>query len=167
MILNSKSFNLVINKAKTFTLNISGFPFVVSWFQNIRIPYIKMTISVLKLIQRLIITINVKKIKITFINSLIKLHTYATGTISIRKIIITSLMRLIQNTIITIKVPYVAITNIMKQKLRIILFSLKIPKVVITGSFLLGIFNYLSVFDPQYLSDLDNVTLESMDATYS
>jgi len=166
MITNYKSFNLVIKNTKSFVLNIYGFSYITSWLFSTNNP-IKFVVLSMSFAQNCIAAINVRKVKITFSDILIKLYQNITSAINVGKIRVTVLMRLSQKNNVSLRVPYVALINILSQIARIISFNVKVPKIVIINSILVGSFNYLSVYDPQYLTDLDSTTLQVMDATYS
>jgi hypothetical protein len=164
--INKKSFNLVVRRSKSYTINLFGFSLTSSLFSNIILRCHMTFVMIIGL--ALNVSLIIKKVRLTFSNTLIKLYTKFTLSLNLKKIIITiSSMKLTTRWIQNINARKIILTTLMRLRMRITGTIIRVTKVVLTLSPLVGTFTKLSVYDPQMLSVLDTKTLQEMDITFS
>lgn len=157
MIINKKAYDLVLRASKSFELFIANFPFNQTILFRVRDKIILTFVAQLQSV--LSITMNVKKIRLVI--SQVKLTTKITQTINVKRIRATYVFRQRMKAVSTIllrveqtfvsKAIQKAVTTIVQGR-----FSLTIEPILAT-------FFPLSEYDPDALSTMDTQTLQDLD----
>jgi hypothetical protein len=167
---NGKSFTIVKNISKSFTLVVDGFSQLLTWVATVNVVNVSIS-AVMKVIARITSTLNFHNVGISAIPHLKnKLSTtisfYVNSTIS-------AISLLIKN---SVSVSYVDMSiNAEPSSLYKVSVSSSIPMVASISGMLVGVYNYLGdfvgrnpdsiYFDADILGDLDSLTLGEMDFT--
>lgn len=155
--INKKSFELINRIGKTFSLYIANFEtattLIFRIIQQIDIGF------VMSSIQKLVTTINIKKIRLTI--STVKLIQSVTQTINAKYIKATYTIREIMKfvTAIGVEIPIEFVSKA-RQKIVTILYQ---GILSVTATAIYAVFFLLSEFDPQTLGTLDTEILQDMD----
>ena len=157
--INKKTFNLVLNKTKTFILRMSNFTITTALRVLISISTINLDITVKQLLNSTI-SMSVKTIGLSFVS---KMNLLVSPLISLGTIGLTFVTKALTRftTTIDFKIP---ISMTAKFLLKNIL-SVSSGKVNLVLTPIVAIFIYLSELDPQLLNVLDVQTLADLDAS--
>jgi hypothetical protein len=123
-----------------------------------------MVFANIKLGMKFIFGLNVRKIKLTITNSLLKLIMNFTITIKIARIRFVYTMKQLLKISYIQKIPKTSLSGIMRLASKFTWLP-KIPKTTFTLSMIVAQFIALSVHDPKTLATMDTETLESLDYT--
>jgi hypothetical protein len=157
-----KSFVSYIRNEHGFVLTVGGFAVAVTWTINIR-QHLTMVINSFKMTLKPVFTLRVKTLRLTFVNTLIKLTTKFTVLPRIPKIVVAAIMKQSMGFVASLNVKKIVVYAIMRMSMRIPSFPLRIPKVSIIATAVLARFNLLLTYDPQTLNALDSQTLATLD----
>lgn len=154
---NSKSFNIINRFSKSFSLVVEGFQFATSLFMrirfkipitfvtsaianvftNIRLRRIQITISPVKLIGKLVTTINLRRVRLNFsMKETGKIYTTIYGRVRL---------------------------NLVTKAIQKIVTSINLRRINIAFDPTIAQFFTLGVYDPDTLGDWDAATLGQMD----
>jgi hypothetical protein len=157
------NFNLQLRATKVFELIIKNFNISDSWFATLKVKRIKFTITATSLLINIVNTLKIKKIKFTVTNSLVKLQQRLPMTMVVKKIKFTPVVRYLERLIQTLVVKKITLTAPMRQILRVVTSVLAVKKIKITAYPTVASFYLLSYWDPYYLSDMDSSNLVDLD----
>jgi len=157
------SFISYIKNEHSFTLTIFGISIVVTSIVRFR-QYLRMVFADIKLGMKFVLNLNVRKIKLTISNSLLKLIMNFASTIKIAKTRFVYIMKQLLKISYTQKIPKASFAGIMRLTSKFAWLP-KIPKTRFTLSMIVAQFITLSVHDPKTLATMDTETLTSLDYT--
>jgi len=157
------SFISYIKNEHSFTLTIFGISIVVTSIVRFR-QYLRMVFADIKLGMKFILNLNVRKIKLTISNTLLKLIMSFTSTIKIAKTRLVATMKQLLKISYTQKIPKTSFAGIMRLVSKF-LWATKVPKTKFTLSIIVAQFIALSVHDVKTLATMDAETLTSLDYT--
>jgi hypothetical protein len=123
-----------------------------------------MVFADIKLGMKFILNLNVRKIKLTISNSLLKLIMYFTSTIRIPKTTFVAIMKQSMKLIYSQKISKIVVGGLMRLTSKFTLAP-KIPKTRFTLSMIVAQFIALATHDPKTLATMDSQTLSSLDYT--
>lgn len=155
------SFISYIKNEHSFTLNIFGIIIIITSVIRIK-QYLRMGFSNIKLGIKFILSLNVRKIKLTISNTLLKLTMNFAPTIRIPKTIFVTTMKQSMKFLYPQKIPKIVIGSLMKLASKFI-WSPKIPKIIFALSMIVAQFFKLSTHDTKTLMTMDSQTLASLD----
>ena len=157
------NFKLDINTRKLFKLDVSNFASLLSWILNFR-QKINITISSFRLSTRLSLTLRIRKISVNVTSSLLKLRTFFTYNISLKKILITSILRQIMSLPLTIAIKRIRIIPIPQFLIPFVATTMKIPKIGITNiDVIVQQLAKLNEYDASALDTIDGSALSTLD----
>jgi hypothetical protein len=159
------SFISYIKNEHSFTLTIFGISIVVTSIVRFR-QYLRMVFADIKLGMKFILNLNVRKIKLTISNTLLKLIMSFTSTIKIAKTRLVATMKQLLKISYTQKISKIIISGLMRMTSKFT-WAPKIPKTRFTLSMIVAQFIALSIHDPKTLATMDGETLTSLDYTIS
>ncbi len=159
------NFNLQLKATKVFELILNNFNISDSWFATLKVKRIKFTISATSLLIQIINTLKIKPIKLTATNSLVKLLQRLPMTMVVKKIKFTSIPRYLEKLVQTLVVKKIRITATAREILRVVSSTLVVKKIKIMAYPTVASFYLLSHWDPYYLSDIDSEYLVDLDYT--
>ena len=157
------SFISYIKNEHSFTLTIFGISIVVTSIVRFK-QYLRMVFANIKLEMKFILNLNVRKIKLTITNSLLKLIMNFVTTIKIARTRFVYTMKQLLKISYTQKISKIIISGIMRMTSKF-LWATKVPKTKLTLSMIVAQFIALSVHDPKTLATMDTETLASLDYT--
>jgi len=159
------SFISYIKNEHSFTLTIFGISIVVTSIVRFR-QYLRMVFADIKLGMKFILNLNVRKIKLTISNSLLKLIMNFPVTLRIARTRFVYTMKQLLKISYTQKISKIIISGLMRMTSKFT-WAPKIPKTRFTLSMIVAQFIALSIHDPKTLATMDGETLTSLDYTIS
>ena len=157
------TFNVKLTAKKIFNVNIGNFSFSSAWYQILKIKPVRFIISKTSLLLRFIDTITIKKIKFIITDNLIVLLQRLPMSLYIKKIKFTIIWHELYRIIQTLSIKKIKFAMITRQLLRIATANLAIKKIKFIANATVAVFYTLSHWDTYYLSDLDAYNLSDMD----
>jgi hypothetical protein len=158
------SFISYIRNEHSFTLTIFGISVVLTSFVRFR-QYLRLAFSDMKLIMKFIMPLNVRKIKLTISNTLIKLTMNFTLSLKISRTRFVFVMKQLLKIVYPLKISKIVISSSMKLFTKLGTWLPKIPKVSFVLNMIVAQFIALWVYDPQTLSTMDSQSLITLDYT--
>jgi hypothetical protein len=157
------SFISYIKNEHSFTLTIFGISIVVTSIIRFK-QYLRMVFGNIKLGMKFILNLNVRKIRLTISNTLLKLIMYVTSTIKISKTTFIITMKQLMKIVYPQKISKIIISGLMRMTSKFTWLP-KVPKTGFTLSMIVAQFITLATHDPKTLATMDSQTLTSLDYT--
>jgi hypothetical protein len=158
------SFISYIKNKHSFELTIFGLIVTASWRINF-IQYFRITILGPILTMTCLVPLEIAKIKLTILNSLIKLIVSPTAELLIKKTKFTFVMKQAMKFTRDFIISETKFTLIMQIVVKLGLLDLIIPKIRMVSTILLARFYALWEYDNKKLWQMDNVKLVDLDYT--
>jgi hypothetical protein len=163
MMAEKHSFISYVKGTRTFNLLIDTFNFISGWFVSVKISAIKIIVNSVLLVTLFGSTLKISPIKIIINNNLVKLRIRLVQTLKVQKILITPTMHLSEKWANTITVKPIILTSVLRSIIRVMDGIFHVSKVKIVVNPLVGDFYYLSDYDGDYLTTMDSSNLIDLD----
>ena len=157
------TFDVKFTAPRFFDVIIDNFSFSSAWYQMLKVKPMRIVISKTNLLSRLIQTLNIKKIKLTIINSLVKLLQRLPMILNVKRIKFTIVWKELYKIIQSLPIKKIKFTVVFRQLLRVSTANISVKRIKFVVNMIVAQFRVLIYYDPYYLSDLDSNNLSDMD----
>ena len=155
------TFSLRWELEKVFTLLTENFSQLSGWFQNVKVPKVRLLVSAYLFVANIVMTLRVKRIKFTISKTL--LYQNLPMTAYVKKIVISAVSSITSVVTQTVYVGKITVSAIGRLITKLPSVTLRVKKIYLVADPYVGSFPTLSFYDSDLLSSMDGEYLNTLE----